>query len=405
MSARGQIGIVAHGPRLDLQGEWKRFRWPLAGKVPAVTSTSGQYVLHGVRPYDVRGSGELAIRGIEPIGFELEGTLDEHALRMRRAALRAFGGRARVTGEMAWSPRTAWTATGTAIDIDPVSLRHDLPGHLTFDFRASGSRLGKGADFSVAVRQLSGELRHLRARGDGAVSRHGSVWQLAGVHAQLGRTTLSLDGTMDDRVDLSFRLAADDLRLLDPEMTGRLDAHGTLRGPRREPAVDLVATGSRLHFRGFSLATLDARVDFDPRRGESQAAVHAHGFAFGPRKLGELDFALDGPATEQRATLTIAGGGYRAEAHALGTLMGGAWRGMLTTLTVGGDETHLALAAPTALSVMNEAFHLDRMCLTGKPARFCADGDWSPHEWNVFVLANGLPLQLLTAGITPDVQY
>lgn len=405
VSATGEIGIVAHGPRLDLRGAWKHFRWPLASATPAVRSESGQYVIEGVRPYALRGSGDLAVQGLDPVGFELEGSLDEKALHVRTGALHAFDGHGQVSGSIAWSPQPAWSAAGTAIDVSPQSLRPDLPGRVTFDFDASGTHFGKTADFSLAIHHLTGELRHLPARADGRIARRDAVWQLADVSAQLGRTALSLDGTMGGRMNLAFRLSADDLALLDPDFKGRLDAQGRVRGPRSSPAVDATATGASLDYRGLSVAALDARVSLDPARGAALAHVTARGLALGPRKLGALTFALDGPQSLEQAVLSVAGASYRVEAHASGTLLDGAWRGELTQLAIRGTDTRLALDAATALSVSIAGFHLDRLCLSGEPARLCADADWTSREWNVSALASGLPLQLLTAGLTPNVQY
>ncbi|HYK26110.1 MAG TPA: hypothetical protein VEV18_07615, partial [Steroidobacteraceae bacterium] len=392
VSAQGRIGIVPHGPRLELEGQWTRFRWPLDGPLTEATSASGRYVITGVRPFALTTSGDLAVAGLEPVGFDLEGALDDRRLSVRRAALRAFDGRAQVAGSIAWSPQVAWTAKGSATGVNPVSLRHDLPGRLSFDFQADGSRLGKNADFSVAVQRLTGELRGLHAHADGRVGRRAGSWQLAGVHAALGRTTLSLDGTVGTRVDLDFRLAADDLALIDPGITGRLEAQGILRGPRENPSIEASARGSHLRYEFLSLAKLDARVDFDPMRGHSLAHIEADGVAIGLRRLGNLTVALTGQPGAQRAALALIGSEYRAHASASGALMNGAWRGDLTELTVSGGDSHLALEAVAGLSIAPEAFHLDRFCLDGKPAHICADGDWTPHEWSAFALASGLPL-------------
>ncbi|MGH8217247.1 MAG: translocation/assembly module TamB domain-containing protein [Steroidobacteraceae bacterium] len=405
LSVQGRIGIVPHGPRLDVKGQWTRFRWPLAGPRLAVSSASGRYTLEGMRPFGLTASGELTVRGLEPIGFDLEGALDDRGLSVRQAALRAFDGRAQIAGSIAWSPQVTWSAQGSAAGVSPVSLRRDLPGRVSFEFQADGSRIGKGADFSIAVRRLTGELRGLRARADGHIARRGGRWQLGGVQVALGRTALSVDGTVDDRLDLDFKLAADDLALIDPGITGRLEAQGMLRGPRQNPSIEASAHGSGMHYEALSLAKLDARVDFDPARGRALAHLEAQGVALGPRRLGNLTLAVDGPAGASRAALSLAGLGYRAHAAATGTLLDGAWRGDLTQLTVTGADARLALEAPAGIAVAPEAFHLDRLCLEGKPARMCADGDWTPHAWSVFALASGLPLELLTDGLTRGVQY
>jgi translocation and assembly module TamB len=405
VSAQGLIGIVPHGPRLELQGQWTRFRWPLDGPQIEVTSASGRYIVAGLRPFALKASGELAVRGLDPVGLDLEGTLDDRRVIARRATLRAFDGRAQLAGSIAWSPQVAWTAQGSATGVNPVSLRPDLPGRLSFDFQGDGLRLGTDADFSVGVRRLTGELRGLPARADGRIARRGGLWQLAGVHAALGRTALSVDGMVGNQVDLDFRLAADDLALIDPGITGRLEAQGRARGPRRSPSIQASARGSHLHYQFLSLSTLDARVDFNPTRGHALAHLEADGVAIGPRRLGNLTLALDGPPGAQRATLSLIGSEYRGPAAAIGTAVNGAWRGHLTELTVSGADTHLALEAVAGLSVAPEAFHLDRFCLDGKPAHFCADADWTPHEWSMFALASGLPLDLLTNGLARGVQY
>ena len=405
VSAQGRIGIVPHGPRLELAGQWTDFRWPLSGARREVTSATGRYTIEGVRPFAITASGELAVPKLEPLGIDLAGTLDGRGLTARRAALRAFGGRAQIKGSIEWSPQVAWTAQGSAAAVSPVSLRHDLPGKLSFDFQANGSRLGSSADFSVAVQRLTGELRGLRARADGRIARRGGRWQLTRVQAALGGTALSLDGTVGERVDLDFRLAADDLALIDPGITGRLDAQGKLRGPRAKPSINVSARGSKLHYRYVSVSKLDSRIDFDPERGNSLAHLEAQGLALGPRELGNLNVALGGPARAQHATLSLTGADYRAQVLATGTLIDGSWRGAVTELTVSGADTRLALEAPAGLSLAPAAFHLDRFCLNGKPARFCADGDWTTHEWSIFALASGLPLDLLTDGLTRDVRY
>ena len=405
VSAQGRVGIVPHGPRLELQGQWTRFRWPLAGPRSDVTSASGKYALEGMRPFALKASGQLAIRGLPPFGFDVDGTLDERRLDVSRGALRAFDGRGQIAGSIAWSPQVTWSARGTAAEMNPVSLRSDLPGKLSFEFQADGSRLGKNADFAFAVQHLTGELRGLRARADGHIARRGDSWQLAGVQVALGHTALSLDGTVNEQLNVDFKLAADDLALIDPEIKGRLDAQGKVRGPRGNPAIEASARGSNLRYRYLALSRLDARIDLDPTRGNALAHIEADGFALGPRRLGDLKLSLDGPPGAERAALSLTGSNYRAQAFATGTLVNGAWHGDLARLTVTGTDARLALETATGISVAPQALHVDRFCLRGEPARVCADGDWTPHNWSVFALASGLPLELLTDGLTRGVQY
>ena len=48
---------------------------------------------------------------------------------------------------------------------------------------------------------------------------------------------------------------------------------------------------------------------------------------------------------------------------------------------------------------------MEWLCLAGAPGSICADGDWTPAHWTSTVMANQLPLNTLTAGMTPAVEY
>jgi translocation and assembly module TamB len=406
LNAHGEIGIVAHGPFLELRGTWRNFRWPLTGPSADVRSRAGQYFIEGTWPYALRGSGELTLAALQPIGFDVAGTLGKQQLLVTKASLRAFGGTADLTrGTAIWSPRPSWSAAGTAANVDPSSVRPDLPGRLTFGFEAAGSRFDSDTDFSLSVHDLTGKLDGLRAQADGQVSRHGAVWQLSGVKAQLGTTALALDGAIDRQIDLRFDLAAQDLALIEPQLAGRLLASGTLIGPRTSPAIDVVASGTGIRYRGLSLASLNARIDFDPRRsGPSLVRLQAHDFAYGRHKL-DIAFTLNGAAAQQNATLTLSGAAYKLRSRAAGALAGGTWTGRIETMSFAGDGAHLALEAPSAVTVSTDAVRVRELCLLGKPTRACGEVDWTPGRWSVSALAGGLPLAMLTAGLSPNVHY
>lgn len=130
----GSIAIVAGGPKLDLAGAWKEFRWPLTGKNPALRSPSGEYVLEGILPFELRGMGKLALRGRDPMEVMLSGVLGKDRLLIDEGSLTAPEGRLDLSGAVAWTPVPAWSASGTASEVNPATLRPDLPGRLSFGF-------------------------------------------------------------------------------------------------------------------------------------------------------------------------------------------------------------------------------------------------------------------------------
>ncbi|MGH8149825.1 MAG: translocation/assembly module TamB domain-containing protein, partial [Steroidobacteraceae bacterium] len=304
-----------------------------------------------------------------------------------------------------WSPRTSWSASGSATGVDPASLRPDLPGRLTFDFEVAGAHFDAGTSFSVTLHHLSGRVRGLETRAAGTVARRGAVWTLEDVTGRLGPTTFSLAGRLSDTLDLRFKLAAQDLALFDPRLAGHLLASGSVTGPRRSPAIDAVASGGAIHGRGLSVGSFDARIDFDPRRsGPSHIHIRAHDLAYRRHRLN-VAFALDGPAAHQIGTLSLSGLAYRMSSSAVGALAGGVWAGRIERLDFAGGDVRLALVSPGVLDASTRAIHLGQICVRGRPARMCAALDWAPGDWSMSALAQDLPLGLLTGGVSPNVHF
>ena len=82
-SGSGTIGIVHGGPRLDLQGSWQSFRWPLVGKDVPFRSASGNYSIAGTLPYAVQLDGLATVNGLPQIPARVAGTLGEGSLRVQ----------------------------------------------------------------------------------------------------------------------------------------------------------------------------------------------------------------------------------------------------------------------------------------------------------------------------------
>src|SRR5262249_60814338 len=80
VSGSGTIGIVEHGPRLDLKGEWSDFRWPLAGRQVAVRSPAGSFAISGLMPYEVRLSGRGRAAELPGMAVDAAGTRGQDGL-------------------------------------------------------------------------------------------------------------------------------------------------------------------------------------------------------------------------------------------------------------------------------------------------------------------------------------
>ena len=341
----GTIGIVSNGPRLDLHGAWRDFRWPLVGAEPAVRSASGDYALSGVWPFDLRATGQLVPAGLDPMQLEMEGQLAKDRVTFKSLAAEAFDGQAVLSGEVLWAPQERWSVTGDASDINPGRLRKDLPGKLDFGITASGLGFGGDGDFSVDIRDLRGRLRGTPASGAGHIARKAHTWEFDQASLVLGGTRLAADGTVADTVDLRFTVDSEDLSLLAKDSRGKLRSQGTLRGTLQDPIIDATLRGSGIQHEGMTLESVEGTVNFDASGAKpSNVAIRARNLVYRERTMSDFSLMLDGTAADHVAHITAKATGLALDSEFTGAFAHGVWLGKVRKLSANGTR----VAAPRA---------------------------------------------------------
>ena len=407
-TAAGTIAIVEHGPRLDLKGEWSDFRWPLTGRDPAVRSPAGAFTLSGLLPYQVQLRGRGRAAELPEMTLEATGTLGKDGVTFDPAEVGLFGGHASVSGKVLWSPVESWSVSGRATGINPAQLRADLPGSVNFAFAAAGHGFDPHGELSVSFSDISGRLRGLAASGLGTLTHSGTTWGFSNVRVGLGTATLALDGRVSERLDLRFAMSVHDLSLLAPQAQGELKASGAVSGTLAEPAIVASAHGGNFAWQGATLKALDAQVNFDPAASaqESNIDVRLRELSIGGRTLETVVLTLNGVPSAYKLHFAATAAGLALGAQASGPYAHGVFNGTLTALSVTGNEQlRLSLERPVEMSLALDHARIEWLCLIGTPGSICEDGSWTPAEWSATVSANQLPLETLTAGMTPKVAY
>ena len=407
MHGAGTITVVSKGPQLDLRGTWESFRWPLVGPDVAMRSASGSYQLSGIWPYDWSATGPIAVRDFAPMPTKGRGRLAKDRAYLDEIAFEGFDGHSVLSGEVAWSPDERWRVAGHATGVNPHAVRADLPGKIDFNFESQGVGFDGEGDFSVALRDIKGKLRGVAASGGGKVARHGAAWELGDIRLGLGRTRIEANGRIASEVDLSFAIEAEDLSWLDQDSRGRLSAKGRVQGTAADPVIVATAHGTGLLHAGVGIARLDADIDFDSRNARpSNVTVQARELTYEKRSVTSLDFTLKGTAASHEALIDAKAPELALQLRTAGAFAHGAWAGRMSELNLTGSESlHLTLEAPVDALVSSQQMRVARFCLHGRPARVCADADWTPARWAAALNASDLPLRTLTAGLTPEVEY
>lgn len=407
VSSGGSIEVVKNGPQLDLRGTWHDFRWPLIGKVVPFHSSSGDFTLDGTWPYSIHATGMAQARDLPPMPTTIDGSLAKDRFTFTQADIDLYGGHARVNGEAIWAPKDSWAVVGRITDINPALVRNDLPGKLSFNIATQGLGFDGNGDFSVEVHDIGGRLRGVPASGGGKFMRSGTTWQFDKLRLGLGGTNLAVDGRINQAFDLRFAVTARDLSLLAPDSRGQLEGNGTIRGTLKEPTIAANVHGNGIQHEGIAVEDLDADIDFDPNpQYESKVDARIHNLVYKERNLDNLNFKLNGKSGNYTVRLDAKALGTALSALANGPFNNGAWQGQLHTVDIVGTESlRLKLERPVGLLVSADAVRADWMCMVGQPGSMCADGEWTPKQWNATFTANQMPLATFTAGLTRGVDY
>ncbi|MDE2251280.1 MAG: hypothetical protein KGL25_07730, partial [Gammaproteobacteria bacterium] len=409
LSAAGQVGIVAGGPRLDLHGDWQQFCWPLDCAHARVRSSAGSYTLAGLKPYALSANGALQLLAMPRTQFRATGRIEHSGLDLHDLALDAFGGHAQLRAAVEWSPHARWSAAGSVRGLDIASLRPAIRGRLDFNLDASGLGFGAGRSLQAKFTAVGGNVRGQRASGQAGITLAGNDWLLQQVRLQLGATRLEADGRLGAHPDLRFAIDASDLALLRNGARGQLRAAGHLRGDLRNPLLLARVSGAGIHYDGLRLQALRADVNFEPQgNGRADVDLELEHFSAGARRIEHLGFTTRGTAAAHHYALDMRAPPYRVQAGGGAQFSDGIWHAAIDEFSASdGTTMHLALGAPASLSVALDGTQLELrdFCLHDAVATLCAMLARLPGGSRLALHAANVPLRALTAGLSTDTDF
>jgi translocation and assembly module TamB len=407
ITASGDIGIVPKGPRLDLQGRWQNFRWPLQDGDAPVHSSGGEFNLHGLRPFALRASGGLRVQQLAEMRFTASGQLATDRLLLEDGTLQAWGGQASVQGEARWGPEERWQLSGQMRALRLEQLRSAVPGLLTFRYEAEGNGFGSGGTLLARVHDLGGTVHGQRASGQGQVERAGDDWRLSNVRLQLGTTRINADGRVGAHNDLRFDIDTSDLALLRENARGQLRARGSIRDGTPWPALQLDATGANIVWDRLAIGAVNAKINYEAQdRGRADVSLMARMLRVGERSADSVQVSSAGTAAAHRVTLQLRAPQLQLSAAGDGALNGGVWQWVVSELRAeDGRDLQLALESPATLRISATDSTLERLCLHGTQSRICGTASDHGGARNATVNAENLPLAALTAGLSDATQF
>jgi len=399
---QGTMSVAAE-PAYDMQAQWSDFRWPLTGAA-AVDSARGTARASGWREFSYRIEGDFLAAGAVPFSGNAAGRFTTAQMIVEESSWQALGGQIAAQGMLSRDPGRAWTLSGRARQIDPATLRKELPGRLAFDFAASGTGLDQGARWAASVVKLSGQFRSQPASGGGTIRSQQGLLQFEQVALALGPARLQLDGSWGRDPDLDARLLASDLSAFLPELGGSIDAVLEMR----QSVVTLAFTGHDLAW-GMHRAVVfsaDAHVDLEDRE-HSWLRLRSSGLTIAGQVLTDSRFSLDGLLGDHAMQLRVGAGDDSVELRGRGSYADGRFTLQLQQIAASGPHTApWLLEASTSLSVTLDEARLAPACFVEGARRACIDGHWQRNaSWSLNAGTVAFPLEALDLKVPGKPHY
>lgn len=309
----------------------------LDGRVRLTAETAGGLE----QGFDFKLNGDATLADYPPTQIDLAGTGTATSAQLETLGIKVIGGRIDGSGDLAWSPDLSWNVAFTMADLDPGEILADWPGTLGGRLQSQGSLAETGPDLSASISDFGGQLRGYPVSMQTDVAMQGKAVTLRTLKASSGDTQLSVDGDIDEQLDLRYSFASPSLAALVPGLEGRLEADGTLGGRLDAPRIELSLDGRDIEMNGQGIERLEATVGLGLAL-ESPLRLRVDG-----------DNLIVGP--QRFETLQMRGQGT-TQAHQLSAEVNGDLLNLGLTLDAGLDDATSYHGRLTRLSLQTQEF-------------------------------------------------
>jgi len=364
----------------------------------------------------VTGSGDAKAQqgrlDIQGEGLTLVADVAQQEQVLRLSKLRLTQGRASVTGEarISLAAPTDFAAKLALRALDPAALYAEAPaGELNLTLDASG-RLEPQPLAELSYQFAPSTLFDHALAGQGRLTLSRQRMADADWWLSLGGNRIEARGgwgAEGDRLEVS--LEADELRLLDPGLSGTAKLQATLGGTLARPTGKALVTATRLTVPGgWSLAGLNLQGEMDAGLDGPLLLAAGVGEVRGPDRallLQRAGVSLEGTRGSHRAELSLtAAEGDELDARLEGALAEDySWLGRLLALQTRG-RLDLTLDRPATLALAADAASLGEARLhTGQGGRVTLTRTaWRPAGLDLAGSVSGLGFGLAGHGEDGD---
>ncbi len=263
---------------------------------------------------------------------------------------------------------------------DGAPLAPALAGFATdLNFATHGQLMPDGGGINATVSSINGAVNQYELLSRGELKLLNNQLELSGFAIEAGQSSLQLNGSVADNLDVQWSLDIPKLDELLPAASGRVNGSGELVGLLREAQLraDLDITALKVDALEIGSLLGEARVDLTDQN-ESTLALQAKTLSVAGSNWQMVDLRAQGMLARNSMAISIDGDAGKIDTQLVGGWDGTAWLASFQKLAV--SDTILgdwSLLEPASVVASAEQVRAHSLCLLSDPAQICMNANWA----------------------------
>jgi translocation and assembly module TamB len=388
------------GSSFELATNWQDIVVPEAFSPLMMNSEKGDLVISGSTEQFTLTSAIALSVDAKPATINIEGTGTDKGFKQLLINTKTSNGSVDFSGELFWLDAFKLNGKIKLHNINPDLFSPEWTGDLSGGWTMSVDNLyDQMADVRIEALDVKGSLRKRPLHLQGELSYIENQLNIPNLQLVSGKSTISVNGHMQDSLALNWLLDSPDLADLYPDLGGQLNASATVTGKLDAPVIKATLSGQKIAYAD-GIAITKASSDFSlDSQGQVNGKVVLTDMKMNTLPALNAELKIAGSKDSHQLMFDVTGEQITASGSVSGQMTDTNWQGQLTKLKL--DQTQAGLWNLTKQGRINLASDqglIEEQCLQSDKGDICFHANYSPEgNWQGAGRLNQLSMSVLHA--------
>ena len=368
VQAQGKIETTAElNFNLDAKWQWN-------APPSSIISGSGTLHLTGTpKQYRFDAEADLPSEKLSPVQLNINGTGDLSGLQAEKLRANWLEGEWTGSGHLQWKPALSWNAELSGKTINPALAWEKWPGG-KISLQLTGQ--GDSGKTEVELKKLDGMVQKYPVAASGKFGFSNGILRVKNARLNSGTARLTASGSVGKKWQAKWHLKAPELAHLWPDLEGKLDASGSVAGPRKQPHLRVQLEGDNVRWKQYLAERLQGDLNFGLQENDPWLIkAEINKIHIGKNRLNHFSLTGEGTTLAHRFRLQLdRDKTTRLRSDIRGSLQKGIWHAVLENGQISIPEQQWQQQQNAELQLGKSVASLSSWCWQHKTSRLCIDG-------------------------------